>query len=342
MKRKSLLLSLLLLSLLFAATASAQQRTPAPAGEQPPAFITIDPQAGIPLDPFFLSLKAGGTVDASTLDKSCVGSITKNPSVAVDVKGQPDVVKAFFYSDGDPVLVVQLPDGTYRCNDNTNRLLLDPTVQVDDPQPGHYNIWAGSRKAKQPVPGILVLTTQPGVNVGNFRLADLVKRPAIPETLPDFPVLNPELRDRLVNAAKAAAARAPTLSAGGPAVTQPVGADGSLPVAGFLQGRADCNGFVRVAPSYLFNWQGNSQNLRIFYEGNHDTSLIVRGPGAGGTFYCDDDVQQGNNNPLVDIPNPAPGTYAVWVGRVSTRNPVTGTLTITESPKLAPKLEIAR
>lgn len=83
------------------------------AAQQAPAtaFITINPEAGFPLDPFIISLQAGGPVNASTVAKECKGFVTKNPTVSVDYKGKADMLKMFFYSDGDPVLIVRTADG---------------------------------------------------------------------------------------------------------------------------------------------------------------------------------------------------------------------------------------
>ena len=43
--------------------------TAAPATEPGTAFITVNPAAGFPLDPFLLSLQGGGSVEASTLSE---------------------------------------------------------------------------------------------------------------------------------------------------------------------------------------------------------------------------------------------------------------------------------
>jgi hypothetical protein len=53
----------------------------ATAAQQAPvtAFITINPEAGFPLDPFVISLQAGGPVDASTIAKECKGFVARNP-----------------------------------------------------------------------------------------------------------------------------------------------------------------------------------------------------------------------------------------------------------------------
>jgi hypothetical protein len=292
------------------------------------AFATINLEAGIPLDPFIISLQAGGPVDASTLAPNCKGYIPAAPSVSFTFKASPDLLKGFFYSDGDTVLVVQTPDGKYQCDDNTNPMLLDPSVQIDSPQPGRYNVWVGSAAPKDLIAGMLVLTTKPGVNVGNFRLGDLIKRPAIPETLPTAPV-DPANRQKLEQGMTRLLARLPTFQAGDQPITQTVTAEGQLEAVQYMNGDLSCNGYIRLLPNYAFSFKGQTKGLHILFEGNHDATLIVRMP--DGTFSCNDDSAKGNLNPQVDVANPKEGTYAIWVGRTKTEVPVTGTLTITDA-----------
>ena len=158
------------------------------------AFLTINPLAGFPLDPFLVTAQGGGPVAASTLAKDCIGYVPAKPTVTVDYKGKADLLKAFFYSDGDTTLVVQTPDGKYVCGDDTNRLVLDPTVEIKKPAQGRYNVWVGSAAAKDLVPGFLVFTARADMDASKLALGGLVKRPAAPELIP--------VRDRLVNAAK--------------------------------------------------------------------------------------------------------------------------------------------
>jgi len=148
--------------------------TAVPATEPGTAFITVNPAAGFPLDPFLLSLQGGGSVEASTLSEGCTGYIPANPTVTVDYKGKADLLRAFFFSDGDPVLVVQTPDGSYLCNDDTSRLVLDPTVEIAKPVQGRYNVWVGSAVKTDLVPGFLVFTARADLDAARLALGSLV------------------------------------------------------------------------------------------------------------------------------------------------------------------------
>jgi hypothetical protein len=331
--RATVALSLVLLAGVLVTGAAAQSASIGSQTDPPAAYITINPEAGFPLDPFIVSLQGGGPQAASTLSQECKGYIPKSPAVTVDYKGKADLLKAFFYSDGDTVLVVQTPDGKYLCNDDTNVLLLDPTVEIQKPAQGRYNVWVGASRAKDLIPGFLVFTSHVNLSTGTLALKDLVKRPAEPEVAP--------IRERLVAAAKRvaearAAIKSPEpLKPGGGPLTKAVTADGMLPVPELSTGDTLCGGLVNIAPDYAFDWSGEAKALGVMFEGDGDATLLVRTP--DGSFACADDSNGFNNvNPLVVIGKPAAGQYLVWVGRVDPAKPVTGKLTVASTGDLKP------
>lgn len=326
-------LSLVLLAALLVTGAAAQSASTGSNTEPPAAFITINPSAGFPLDPFIISLQGGGPEAASTLSKECKGYVPKSPTVTVDYKGKADLLKIFFYSDGDTVLVVGLPDGKFACSDDTHPLLLDPTLELRKPAQGRYNVWVGSSIAKDLVPGFLVFTAKENVGTGAFALKDLVKRPAAAELAP--------ARERLLNAAKrleqaiAAVKTAESLKPGGGPLTKDVTASGELPVPELSTGDQLCGGLVSLAPNLAFDWSGETKALGVMFEGDGDATLLVRTP--DGSFACADDANGFSNiNPLVVIAKPVAGQYLVWVGRVDPSKPVNGKLTVASTGDLKP------
>lgn len=299
------------------------------------AYIVINPAAGFPLDPFLVSLQAGGTVTATTLTEGCTGYVSANPAVTVDYKGSADLLRAFFYSDGDTTLVVETPDGDILCNDNTSQLVLDPTIEITQPVKGPYSVWVGSASAKDLVPGFLVLTTHHDVTAGTMALASLVKRPAAPAVLPH--------RERLTNAARRIAeattklTAVDTLRAGGKDITKDFTADGDLPAPELQTGDTLCGGLVHETPDYAFDWSGETPALNLLVEANADTTLMVRAP--DGSYLCADDTDGTRNlNPLLTIRQPAAGQYLVWIGRVDPSKAVTGNLLLTEAASAKPKV----
>lgn len=296
------------------------------------AMVTIDLEAGFPLDPTFVSVQAGGTVDASVLGKGCSGFINAQPVVTVKWTGQADRVKVFFYSDDDPTLVVLTPKGELVCSDNLNEQVLDPQVELKDPAPGTYRIFIGSAAKNQLIPGVLVLTTKSEVNVGSFQMSKLIKRPE----LPDVVVKPTPLVDAAtVQDAITALTRTATELKPGVPTTAAVTAEGDVPLFQFPVTKT-CAGLVSPKPSYVFKVTDQTKLLNVFFESDSDAALLVLGDG-GKIVECSDDVQTGVNiNPQVRLENPPAGAYAVFVGRLNPAQPVKGTLTITDSADAAP------
>lgn len=68
-----------------------------------------------------------GVTDASTLNPSCVGLIPNDPQHTVNVTAPIPNLRIMVRSNADTTLVVRLPDGSYRCNDDTDGL--NPLVE---------------------------------------------------------------------------------------------------------------------------------------------------------------------------------------------------------------------
>lgn len=87
-----------------------------------------------------------------------------------------------------------------------------------------------------------------------------------------------------------------------------------------------CVGFIADRHDFLLDWSGRSGRIRIFFNSGGDTTLLVIGP--NGERFCNDDTN--GLNPMVEIRNPAQGSYRIWVGSFSPGEYLGGTLSITE------------
>jgi len=301
------------------------------------ALFTIALQAGFPLDPTFLSVNGGGEFDASLLNgkvvSGCAGFVNRNPVAIVNWAGKADLVRVFFYSSSDPSLVILTPDGKILCSDNATSQLLDPEIEIKNPIPGKYRIWVGSVDKGQLIPGVLVMTAKSDVNAGNFSLNNLIDRPAIPELAPRAtPQVDPKaIQDAIDSKAKGA----PQLKPGAAPATVVVTTEGKIPLFTLPVKEKGCAGLVSAQPDFVFNWSGDTKNLRVFFEGDKDSTLLVLDPNR--QVVCNDESDPGVNlNPMVDLPSPASGNYAVWVGRLNPTQPVKGKLTVTEGTSTTP------
>ncbi len=296
------------------------------------AYVSLDIQAGNPLDPFIVSVNGGGTFDASLLGGDCSGYINMQPVLRIDWEGKADLSKVFFFSDHDPTLVIQAPDGEFYCNDDASDLLLDPSIEFENPADGIYNIWVGSYAPDQLLPGVLVVTTRDDVSVENFTLNGLIKR---------GPVISDEMDGRnrtadvLVDAIKRVKQNMKKVKAGGKARSVKTTADGDIPAFEFDIPDQVCNGFISEVPNMVFDFSGKTDALKVYFEGDADSTLLVVGPGE--TVSCNDDAAPGRNiNPMVVIPNPVEGRYAVYVGRVTPDVEVHGKINVTDKADAQP------
>lgn len=326
-----------LLGVLVSAAALAQADTPpAPGTEnpEPSAYLTLDMQAGFALDPFLVSLNGGGEVDASTLGETCVGYINDKPVLTATWAGAVDALRIFFYSDSDSTLVIQRPDGSYVCADDVDENVLDAELVAEQPAAGTYKIWVGSYEPDQLIPGLLVITARPDLSLSSFDPRALVKREPI-EVEEEAPA-PAEIAAKEAISETQAAQEASGLAAGD-TLTATVTAEGLVPSFEVSGEDAVCGGLIGEAPDFVIDVQEGVESLRILFEAEQDTSLLVV-HGEEDFFCADDDPELLNANPVLDIETPTPGLYGVFVGRFQEDEPITGTLTITTDPTLQPAI----
>jgi len=299
------------------------------------SLITMDLAAGFPLDPTFVSVQAGGEVDASLLASHCAGFINQQPVVTVNWTGATPYVEVFFVSDSDPTLVVLTPDGQLLCNDDAHEDLLDPAISLSDPVTGTYQIWVGSYAKNQLIPGVLVLTTKPEVNLGTFNLGGLIQRPLVPKAPEEPTPLAPI--DAATTAILDLQAEAVEVAGDAEPVNASLTVSGTIPLFQLGLPNPVCNGLVSGVPDFVFDWTGDGDQFTVFFEGDSDATLLVLSE-DGQLLACGDDAEdEVNINPLVTVTGAKPGLYGVWVGRLDPSRPVIGTLTITTAADAAPR-----
>lgn len=123
-----------------------------------PHFGSVELQAGFEPDPNVSEILGGGDVDASYLGGGCVGHAAQAPDVRLMWGGASDELRIFFRAGAaeDASLLVNLPDGTWVCNDDADSL--DPLIVLEDPAEGQYDIWVGSYERGQFISGAISIT----------------------------------------------------------------------------------------------------------------------------------------------------------------------------------------
>lgn len=95
----------------------------------------------------------------------------------------------------------------------------------------------------------------------------------------------------------------------------------------------NCRGEVTMQPDVIVNVTQPGQFLRFFTMAQGDTTLVIND--GRGNWWCSDD-DGGNLNAMIDMANPVPGQYDVWVGSYSSGTNLQAVLGITELPSVHP------
>ena len=115
--------------------------TPAPAQAGASNFGTISLAPGFVPDPHVASGTSGGSVAASSMNATCAGWVSSTPDHLFVSTGSFASLRILASATEDVTLVIQRPDGTYTCNDDTEGT--NPIVSGAFPA-GTYKIWVGS------------------------------------------------------------------------------------------------------------------------------------------------------------------------------------------------------
>lgn len=125
-----------LAALLLAGTSVAQN------WQLEPTYGTARLAAGFQPDPHTVELQAGGDIDARGLGEGCAGLVADAPDYDLQYEAGSYPLGMYVRSSADTTLVVNAPDGTWHCADDS--VELDPVIVFDPPQSGLYDIWVGS------------------------------------------------------------------------------------------------------------------------------------------------------------------------------------------------------
>lgn len=271
---------------------------------RPPFYGSVALAPGFGPDPYSVDVVSGGEVAASYLGGSCVGHAAVAPDYRLNWAGGGQELRIFFEADdgGDATLLVNLPDGSWACNDDSAIGVRDPLLVLATPAAGQYDIWVGSYVAGTFVGGTLRLTGGAG-GPGSARALEL--RPDDPPFFGAATVVPGGFFDPFI---------------------QPMVTGGPVPLAEL---GGSCVGYASSRPDFQLQWSGVVDTLRILFEksGEGDPVLAVRSPTGG--WLCNDDHRLGTLNPMVTIPMAFAGRYDIWVGSYSQESPVNGNLRIT-------------
>ena len=122
-------------------------------------FGRVSLSPGFTPDPRTVTITSGGSLDvrAMELGDGCVGYATGRPDYIVDLTDGSSFLRFFVNADGDTGLVVNAPDGSWRCNDDSHGGL-NPSVDLRDAPRGQYDVWVTSYSSGENISGTLSIT----------------------------------------------------------------------------------------------------------------------------------------------------------------------------------------
>jgi hypothetical protein len=139
---------------LLAVAASAAAIFAIPAAAQNvngrPNYGTVNLRTGFTPDPRVVPVVSGGDIDASRIrgNGGCRGFISGSPDVRLVFNTQGNLPLIISVdSNSDTTLVVNGPDGRFLCDDDGGVNGLNPSIRINRPRSGRYEIWVGSYRA---------------------------------------------------------------------------------------------------------------------------------------------------------------------------------------------------
>lgn len=123
------------------------QNTPAWAQDTSEAatYGSITLSSGFSPDPHVVDITVGGENNAADTDSSCVGYVANAPDFSLEYTQEQYALSIIAVSATDTTLLVNDPEGTWFCNDDSSDLDgSNPGIYFGSPKSGRYDIWVGS------------------------------------------------------------------------------------------------------------------------------------------------------------------------------------------------------
>lgn len=271
------------LAILSLAPASLAQEGLNPGGEARYGLHRAAP--GFQPGPLTIDVVSGGDIAVKplALGDNCLGYAAADPDVVVDLAAGFERVTFLIASAEDTTLIINLPNGSWSCNDDANGL--NPALVYYKAAPGRYQVWIGSYAAE---------TFDDAV----FYLAETG-----PEALPTTATGPDPARDPLYGEITLARGFQPS-----PYAVQLLGG-GRSNAADHLEDPA-CRGYVSEAPDYSVYLSEDMADLRFAVYSPAAMTLLING--ADGRWHCSAGGSGGE--PATNFDYALSGLYDVWVG----------------------------
>lgn len=120
-------------------------------------FGEIILRSGFTPDPHSIEMTAGGNIQAGSVNGSCSGFVSSSPDYEVTYRDAGSFPLTFaFTAKGDTTLMINGPDGSWYCDDDSGGNG-NPRVVFSDASDGVYDVWVGSYSGEM-IPGRLTIS----------------------------------------------------------------------------------------------------------------------------------------------------------------------------------------
>ena len=262
--------------------------------------------------PLTTDVLSGGNVAVKplALADNCLGFAASDPDFVVELKAGFGRITFLIASAEDTTLIVNLPNGSWSCNDDTNGL--NPALVYYHAAPGSYQVWIGSYAAETFDEGVLYISE------------------AGPETLPTTATGPDRARDSLYGGITLTRGFQPS-----PFAVQITGG-GRSQAADHIADPV-CRGYVSEAPDYRVSIAEEMTDLWFGLYSPADMALLINA--ADGRWHCSSDYF--GADPAIDLSNAVPGFYDIWIGSAEENNYAASILYVTEyEPEASPSFTI--
>ncbi|WP_271077834.1 hypothetical protein [Aurantiacibacter sp. MUD61] len=269
-----------------------------------PTYETVRLNGGFTPDPYTIPIMSGGQTNARDLGNGCRGYIATRPDVRLHFEAGTLPLILSATSDSDTTLVVNAPNGSWYCDDDSGDGL-DPMLRFDPAMSGRYEIWVGNYgEAANYEAQIHISELSSGGGSGTTTR----------------PITRPQSggSDAIYETVRLSAGFAPD------PYTVRLSSGGSRDASQIASG---CRGYIASSPDVNLDYTSGTFPLYLSVDSMADTTLVIRAP--NGSYYCDDDSGEGLN-PSVRFETPLSGRYQIWVGTYGSTDMESAELNISE------------
>lgn len=244
---------------------------------------------------------SGGDIAVKSLrlGDNCLGYAASEPDFLIELTREFSRITFLVASAEDTTLIINLPNGSWACNDDTNGL--NPASVFHNAPPGAYQVWIGSYAEDNNDQSVLYIS-----ETG-------------PEALPTTATGPDPGRDPLYGEKSLSPGFQPA-----PFTIQFIGG-GRNPVADHIEG-AQCHGYVTEAPDFSVYLSDAFAEIWLAAHSPADMTLLVNA--ADGSWHCSDDYL--GVNPGIGLRFPLAGLYDVWLGSAAEGNYAASIFYVTE------------